>query len=412
VFTFSRLIYYTLKLFAGCATLYNEDKSNQGVNKLKKFIAGILSAALMFSVVPGFTSMVSAAAKVSAPTASKDSDYFAAKFTVTLKSATSGATVYYTTNGSNPTTKSTKYKSAIAISKTTTLKAIAAKSGATSSVATYTYDFSKLTGNITADGSTALQPLATAAQPIFQKKYAGIFSGSITIQGGGSGQGLTDVSNGTVSIGNSDVTAVQAGKDPTGLVDHKVCVVGVGIAVSDNVASNLSNISQKDLIHIYNGVITNWNKVSGWKGGSLPIQVYYRKAGSGTRTLFETYGTGVKLSDAQLASYQNFSFKNSSDELSSAIASQASSAGAIGYDTLPYVVSEKLKTLSLDGVAANYTNIYTGKYKIWGYEHMYTKGEATGSAKAFINFMASPNFSDTVVTMGYGLISKMKVSRN
>ena len=378
---------------------------------MKKIIAGILSAALMFSVVPGFTSMATVSTKLSAPTASKSSGFFASKFSVKLSSATKGAVVYYTTNGSTPTRKSTKYKAAIAVSKTTTLKAIAAISSMTSAVSTYTYDFSKLTGNITADGSTALQPLATDAQPLFQKKYAGMFSGSITIGGGGSGQGLTDVSNGTVSIGDSDVSAEQAGKDGTGLVDHKVCVVGVGIAISDNVAKYLTNISAGDLTRIYNGTITNWNKVSGWKGGSLPIQVYFRKAGSGTRTLFETYGTGVKKSDAQLASYQNFMLKSSSGDLSSAIANQASSAGAIGYDTLPYVVSEKLNTLSLDGVAANYANIYKGKYKIWGYEHMFTKGEATGAAKAFIQFVASDDFADVAIKDGYGLISKMKVSR-
>jgi hypothetical protein len=52
---------------------------------------------------------------------------------VTLATSTSGATIYYTTNGSDPTTSSTQYTAAIPVSSATTLKAIAVKSGMTNS---------------------------------------------------------------------------------------------------------------------------------------------------------------------------------------------------------------------------------------------------------------------------------------
>lgn len=66
---------------------------------------------------------------------------------VTITDATPGATIYYTTDGSNPSTTSTKYTQAIPVASTQTLKALATASGYTNSqVATAAYTINGTAG--------------------------------------------------------------------------------------------------------------------------------------------------------------------------------------------------------------------------------------------------------------------------
>lgn len=77
---------------------------------------------------------------VDTPALSIPSGSYVAALTVNIADATAGATIYYTTDGTTPTTTSTQYAGAITVSSTETLKAIAVLSGyAYSSVATGAY---------------------------------------------------------------------------------------------------------------------------------------------------------------------------------------------------------------------------------------------------------------------------------
>jgi hypothetical protein len=74
------------------------------------------------------------------PTFSVAAGTYATAQTVTISDATSGATVYYTTNGTTPTTSSSVYSGPITVSSSETIEAIAVASGySNSSVASATY---------------------------------------------------------------------------------------------------------------------------------------------------------------------------------------------------------------------------------------------------------------------------------
>ncbi|HXC03078.1 MAG TPA: chitobiase/beta-hexosaminidase C-terminal domain-containing protein, partial [Opitutaceae bacterium] len=83
---------------------------------------------------------------VATPSFSPGGGTYTSTQSVSISDSTSGATIYYTTNGNTPTTSSTVYSGALSVSSTTTIKAIGAKSGdTTSSVASATYTISAAT---------------------------------------------------------------------------------------------------------------------------------------------------------------------------------------------------------------------------------------------------------------------------
>lgn len=249
--------------------------------------------------------------------------------------------------------------------------------------------------SIVAVGSTALQPLVESAQEQFVAKNANY---QITVQGGGSGTGLSQVMNGSVQIGNSDVFAEEKdGIDASKLVDHQVAVVGMAPVVNPNVG--VKDVTQAQLIDIFTGKVKNWQELG---GKDQEIVVVNRAAGSGTRATFEKWG----LNGATTIQAQE---QDSSGTVKKIV---STTPGAISYLALSYI-DDSLQALSVDGVEPTAENIETNDWKIWSYEHMYTNGKPNKQLKAFLDYMVSDEVQDSLVKdLGYLPITKMQVQRS
>ncbi|MEC0369028.1 phosphate ABC transporter substrate-binding protein [Paenibacillus chibensis] len=257
----------------------------------------------------------------------------------------------------------------------------------------------ELSGSVLAVGSTALQPLVEQAAQKFmaESQYSKI---QVQVQGGGSGTGLTQVAGGQADIGNSDVFAEEKLKDEAkDLVDHQVAVVAMAAVTNPDVG--VDNLTKQQLVDIFTGKVTNWKEVG---GKDEKIVIVNRPASSGTRKTFEKYALGTSTED----------LKGSIQEESSGTVKKivSESPGAIGYLALSYL-DDKVKVVKYEGVEATVENVASGKYPVWAYEHMYTKGEPKPEVKAFLDYIASDAVqSGDVVELGYIPVSKMEVKRD
>ncbi len=251
---------------------------------------------------------------------------------------------------------------------------------------------------ITAVGSTALQPLAQKGAERFQKENPKI---TVTVQGGGSGAGLSQVGKGKVTIGNSDIFASQKkGVDASKLKDHKVAVVGITPVVNKDV--NVKDLSMTELKDIFTGKITNWQAVG---GKDEKIVLINRAQGSGTRFTFEQEVLDGKT--AKTAQEQ--------DDSGAVQKIVKQTPGAISYLAFSYTdgqAAQGLKTVNVDGVTPNDKHVATNKWKIWAYEHMYTTKKPNQATKKFVKFMTSKKVEKDTKKLGYVPMSDMKVEKN
>ena len=137
-------IYYTIDgtVPTASSTLYSGPIPISTTTTLKAIAikSGMTNSSIMIE-----TYIITPPGQVVQPMATPAGGNYATTQTVTLTTTTGEADIYYTLDGAVPTASSTLYSGPIPISTTTTLKAIAVKTGMTnSSIMTETYDFTDM----------------------------------------------------------------------------------------------------------------------------------------------------------------------------------------------------------------------------------------------------------------------------
>ncbi len=222
---------------------------------------------------------------------------------------------------------------------------------------------------ITLSGSTTVAPLAAQLIPQYLRfcRHCARFK----LLQGGSNIGISDVSTGRVSIGDSSRDPQNG--DPGGLVFNPIA--RDAICLISNPANPIGNLSQTDVQSIFSGKVRSWSQVSG-ASISGTIDLYTRNSASGTHDAFQKLIMG-KTPVASFAS--QFSANGLVEQ-----AVQRDPHG-IGYVSLHFGAG--VHAVAYQGVACNLRNAKSGQYAAVRNLYMVTLGNPHGAVGKFINWI-------------------------
>lgn len=244
-----------------------------------------------------------------------------------------------------------------------------------------------LTGTLTIAGSTSVQPFSEVLAEKFMATNKGV---QVNVQGGGSSVGVEAAVSGAAGIGASS-RALKAEEKAKGLVDTTIALDGIAVVV--NPGNTINDLKTADVMNIYLGNIKNWKELGGL---DAPITVVSREEGSGTRDAF------ADLVMQKKDFVKTAIIQNSTGAVRTTVAGDKN---AIGYVSMSSLKPE-VKALAIDGIAANEANVKAGTYKLQRPFLYATKGEPTGLAKAFIDFVLSAEGQKLIVEEGAFSIHK------
>ncbi len=231
-------------------------------------------------------------------------------------------------------------------------------------------------------GSTTVLPIAQKAAEAFMKIYPDV---SISVSGGGSGNGIKAIIDGTTDIANSSRFIKE--KEVALAVEKGVYPVPFGVAYDCitpvvHPSNPVCDLTLDQLKGIYEGKITNWKDLG---GPDKSIVVISRDTSSGTYEVWEE----IVMKKALV--YPGALLQASNGAVAQAV---AKNKYAIGYVGLSYVNAD-LKAVKVNGEVASLENAVS--FPISRVLYMFTKGWPTGTTLKFINFILHPQKGQKLV---------------
>lgn len=242
--------------------------------------------------------------------------------------------------------------------------------------------------SIKVTGSTTVLPIAQNAADAYMGTHP---NADIQVTGGGSSVGVQAAGEKTADVGMSsrDVKSDELKKYP----DLVITTIGKdGVAIIVNPANSITSLTPAQIKGIYNGNYTNWNQVG---GPDMIIVVVGRDSASGTREFFTS---SIMGSDKYVPTMLE---KNSNGAVKQTITQTPGAIGYVGLGFIDNTVKSVRITTNSGAIEPTVENVLSGAYPLSRSLYMLTNGQPTGLAKAYIDYILSPEGQSLLTEEGF-----------
>lgn len=237
-------------------------------------------------------------------------------------------------------------------------------------------------------GSPVILPIAQECANLFLKENPKV---DIYVREGGSELAISSLIEKTCDIANSDrpmqnyeiKEAIINGIDPKGVI-----IAMDAIAVIVNPSNPVSALTRQEIKDIYQGKISNWNKIGGEKDKIVVISQ------DSSSNIFDVFSE-LALNKEKI---REDILLHSSNE--AVVTTVAKMPAAIGYIWLKYI-NDNVKVLSIDRIGLAKKTVLSAEYPLCRPLYMYTDGSPKGVVKNYIDFLFSKNGQNIIEKNGY-----------
>jgi phosphate transport system substrate-binding protein len=233
-------------------------------------------------------------------------------------------------------------------------------------------------------GSTTVLPITQKVAEAYMKEFPNV---NISISGGGSGNGIKAIIDGTTDIANSSrfikdsevKQAIDNGAYPVPFSVAYDCIVPVV-----HPSNPVNDLTLDQLQAIYMGKVKNWKEVG---GDDHPVVVISRDTSSGTYEVWE---------EKVLKKERVFPGALLQASSGAVVQGVANNKNGIGYIGIGYL-TDTVKAVSVNGIVGSEETTLSGAFPVSRPLFIFTRGWPEGTTVHFINYLLNPEKGQKMV---------------
>ncbi|WP_028661753.1 phosphate ABC transporter substrate-binding protein [Saccharomonospora saliphila] len=252
-------------------------------------------------------------------------------------------------------------------------------------------------------GSTTVNPVVSDAAKVLRQRGLEI---TVDTQGGSAG-GIAQLASGQIDVAMSSKPIDDEDRDRFSNIDFVETEVGrdaVAIVIRHDVyEAGVRSLTREQARRIFEGEIANWSEVG---GPDLPVYVYNKEPGRGTREVLDKFLYGSDKEAPPDPVGGNYSIVGGNEETRTKL---STTPGSVAPLSVAFAEDQpELAIVAVEGMLPEGEDLRSGEYPLSRPLLLITDGTPQGDARTLIDFARSAEGQRLVSQHGYVELAKLE----